>query len=914
MSNGPEENRYFPGPGVPGGTLPPRLAAVLADPPREFSPVALWWWSGEPLRRERLRWQLERFAAGGVYQLVVINLAPSGPMFDADADDPPFFSEPWWELLTQVCDDAEALGMRLWFYDQLGFSGAAIQAGLVRAEPRFAGQWLAGDGPVALRGFDYLSRDACAVLIDRVHGEFERRLGKRLGGVIAGSFQDELPTLPTWSAAFPAEFERRRGYDLGPLRRLLWEDGPDAGRVRRDYQRTRAELAEEAFFRPLADWHDRHGLLQGCDQKDPARAGDPAAGVRLYADYARTHRHFSAPGSDHHGDARIHSSLAHLHGHHRTWIEAFHSSGWGGTLEETFDWLLPWLRAGANLYNPHAVYYSTKGGWWEWAPPSTDWRQPYWTHHHVFATAVTRLCAALSLGRHACDIAVLLPTATVQSGIRLDGAGAAPGPGSGTDAAAERAREVYRELTGDMTWFRTVPGTLDRLGLDADVIDDDSVGRARCQGGRLEVADESYAAVVLPACTVLDPQTERRLAAFAADGGLVVAVGERPPAGVLRDRAQYTATAAGVAPLLAHLRRVEAPVPPLVREVDGATLVFLQAAFPGASRVTARRPDGRGVELGWADAEVDFDTSRYAESMPVRIGDVTGPPLLADAFTGELRALPYEDDGEGGVRLTVPFDAGPAALLVFGAAGAQRPAAGSAVPAASGEVPGREEEYALDGPWHFDLLPTLDDTWGDFGPPAAAPLQRWAVEHRVDDGGRWRPVHATFGPHGVRRTGDQAWRPAVYSTSRGLYKDGIHRQALGPKGHVPEEFLDFGEAEPGDTVVFRAELTVPAPGGFLRIGAPAAKHVTLDARAVALDDHGYLAFTAEPLAPGIAVLELRLTPDERVRLRGNVSVVTEPRRTPEWITAGPGPAIFTTTLDPAALKTTARLQVAAVSA
>ena len=96
----------------------------------------------------------------------------------------------------------------------------------------------------------------------------------------------------------------------------------------------------------------------------------------------------ASPGSDHHGDAKIHSSLAHHYDRPRVWIESFHTSGWGGTLEETFDWLLPWLGAGANLYNPHATYYSTRAGWWEWAPPATDWRQPYWRHYDVFARAV----------------------------------------------------------------------------------------------------------------------------------------------------------------------------------------------------------------------------------------------------------------------------------------------------------------------------------------------------------------------------------------------------------------------------------------------------------------------------------------------------------------------------------------------
>ncbi|QYC42450.1 hypothetical protein Nocox_24235 [Nonomuraea coxensis DSM 45129] len=102
-------------------------------------------------------------------------------------------------------------------------------------------------GEITTRGFDYLSAEACAVLLDRVHGEFERRIGHWFGRVVAGSFQDELP--------------------------------------------------EEAFFRPLAAWHRRHGLLNGCDQQDPARAGwqvtrgsPPAAGP------ARRSRPRSGPG------------------------------------------------------------------------------------------------------------------------------------------------------------------------------------------------------------------------------------------------------------------------------------------------------------------------------------------------------------------------------------------------------------------------------------------------------------------------------------------------------------------------------------------------------------------------------------------------------------------------------------------
>ena len=104
----------------------PELDKRFDDPPRSFSPVPIWWWSGEKLDAQRLRWQLERFAEGGVYNLLILNLAPSGHLYGSDADDPPFFSDEWWTMFRGVCEDARSLGMHLWFYDQFGFSGANI--------------------------------------------------------------------------------------------------------------------------------------------------------------------------------------------------------------------------------------------------------------------------------------------------------------------------------------------------------------------------------------------------------------------------------------------------------------------------------------------------------------------------------------------------------------------------------------------------------------------------------------------------------------------------------------------------------------------------------------------------------------------------------------------------------------------
>ncbi|MEU4606670.1 hypothetical protein AB0F43_27125 [Kribbella sp. NPDC023972] len=907
--------------------LPPRLASVLTDPPRAYSPAPIWWWSGEPLDPARLRWQLERFVEGGVYQLVVLNLAPAGSDHGCDADDPPFFSEPWWDIFLGVCDDAAELGVSLWFYDQLGFSGADIQARLVARQPAYAGRRLerltvSGTGrlelqcpaggrvisadveppaPLALdasgvaceavvesrlslfyetdHGFDYLSPSACTALLDQVHGEFERRLGDRLGRVVVGSFQDELPSVPTWSADFAERFLTRYGYDLRDRLGALWDSAvPDGAQVRRDYHALRASLAEEAFFKPLHEWHEKHGLIVGCDQQDPARAGLPVEGVQLYADYARTHRWFSAPGSDHHGDARIHSSLAHLYERPRTWIEAFHSTGWGGTLEETFDWLLPWLRTGATLYNPHAVYYTTRAGWWEWAPPSTDWRQPYWRHHKSFADAVTRLCAALSLGRHVCEVAVLFPNATAQSDLTMDG----PGP------AARRAQEVYRELIGDATWFAPALGVLDRARIDADVIDDESLAGAEILAGpRLTVASESYSAVVLPAATVLEDAVVERLNEFIAAGGLVIAVGAVPDE--LSGNVVVVADASEVPSALASLpRRVEADVPVLAREVDDALVVFVTPTEWSATKIDGQ-PVGRGISHEWASVGYSFDPARYLGEVRLRVRDMPGPPLLVSPFDGSSKPLVYKD-GE----VVVPFDHGPAALVVF--------AEGN--PSVVAEERVADDEVTLGGDWDVELIPTLDNAWGDFAWPASAPsdevvVERWAVEHRVEGTDDWRPAQATFGPHGL-----SDGEPVEYSESLGIRKDHIHHHALGPKGHVPEDFLDFGTVAAGQTVTFAASFELAdALDSTVVVSAPAAKEVLIDGQWLPISDQGGQ-FGSVPVAvaPGHHELELRLTPDEELHLRANVAFVRDlaSYRRPEWIAAASSGSVirYSTTVVP----------------
>ncbi|MCB0039862.1 MAG: hypothetical protein KDE23_09290 [Caldilinea sp.] len=949
---------------------------AFSTPPKEYSPVPIWWWSGERLDPQRLRWQLERFAEGGVYNLIVLNLAPTSPLYGSDADDPPFLSEEWWAIFLGVCADARELGVHIWFYDQIGFSGANFQGEVVRENGAFAAQWLEsvtyeGSGqaelicpaegvplaaaatpldpsgepsglpvPLAIdggrvsaasgefqrvrlvyavrRGFDYFSPDACAQLFDRVHGEFERRAVDYFGDVIVGSFQDELPSLATWGDGFATAFQAQMGYDIVPRLPELWDGRGDAAdRLRSDYHRVRAALAEAAFFKPLFEWHERHHLLCGFDQQGPARAGHPVASVHFYADYLRTHRWFTVPGSDHHGEAKIHSSLAHLYDRPRVWIESFHSSGWGGTLEETFDWLLPWLRAGATLYDPHAVYYSTRGGWWEWAPPSTCWRQPYWRHYSHFSRAVSRLCYVLSQGHHVCDIGVLFPSATVQAGLAPDGK---PLP------AAQTAHVIYEKLAGSMFWQDMQPGVLDRDRRDYDVLDDASLQRASVENGALIIGAERYRAVILPGCYALEAASAETLVRFVESGGLLIAIGALPALSVVAEsesiaalrqcfvdgRARHIDDAEALPQALAALpRTVDAPVPTLHRRIDGRDVIFVPAATPYATRQERNR--------SWLAVAYTFDPDDYQRSMRVVVRGVHNAPELWDAYAGTRRNLPVEvlDDG---IAVDIPFDSSPAALLIWpppdddGVAHANLSRSDEAVTLAD-----------LSGEWEVSIEPTLENQFGDLARPAhagAPPVQTWHFHHCVEAPGEdgvalgWpagafpaadEMVMATFGPQGWflgplaadqlpapygAHGGDEGlqvigWQSAVYSLSRGVRRDPIHLASLGPNGHVPEEFLLFGRTEKGQGVQFRTSVWMEeAIAVALALGAPAAKRLWVNGQEIGGAPTGYLWMAPVQLQAGLNVIEFRLVAEQTLNMRCSWALVRNPQRyaRPEWMT------------------------------
>lgn len=1164
-------------------------AAAFAAPKAEFSPAPIWWWSGDRIERKGISEQLRRMAAGGIYNAIILNLAPSGPLYGSAADEPPFLSEEWWDLFGFALEEAKKNGIRLWFYDQLGFSGAGLQARVVRDHPecrgvnlervvrditgpgnvelsvppsgtpvaafiaallprearveeaewiwaprtpegqvkryfrrsftldatpesaviniscdngyilylngqklgeesifgeqgwgraeRFdaaphlhAGEnvlaieaenlagiggliveliWTEGDvkkvlvsdgdfrsaetpgdgwtqagfddsawdvaeviGPMAqspwpnvqglqtasdvilgdpvgnvrnitaelvdgtLRveapegphrvqifyttpgGFDYQNPAAGAALIDVVHGEMERRFPEELGKSIAGSFQDEFPALPRYSLRMPDEFRKRKGYDLIERLPALYDDvvdrfgeerGPDTIQIRCDASDVAAALNEEAFFIPLHEWHERFGMLCGYDQT--VRNADPVRGENYYIDYFRTQRHYSAPGNDMDGDAKPHQSIADLYNRPRVWCEAFHSSGWGQTMEEIAVLLHPWLANGSTLFDPHAIYYSVHGSYYEWAPPDTGWRQPYFVHYKVLADYVSRLCHVLSQGSHVVNVGVLHPAQTIHA---YAGFGGARGP-------AQQASQTY--------W--AVQDSLRRARIDYIIVDEDSLDRMDVKDGALVLGDLRLNSFVLPGNRILKNASLQRLAEFGDNGGQVIVAGvapEHPADGNENKFAENTARLAGRCVRTEDAAQTADLVQQEVRGNTVEPVITLQ-----------RRVEDRDFFLALSDdqtpaagnARFDINRRKLYETAaaqgarwPVTFR-ADGVPEFWDALSGEVRPILNYVRGDGATRVDIDLATTPAPLIGFRPAatgeplsiesdlniesvhrgaetvrvrGVSRPESHAAEHIArvtyedaafEGRVPAVPADHvAVEGPLACRLEPTSDNWDGSFAwPPREGTLpveirafrfkeeqpgddsSGWARTDFGEDG--WSEVIASFGPRAAKsgaialEAGTEfegiagvpeysgMWLPAVYSLKLGIDEDPVFSSALGGKGRIPEEFIDFGEVREGEVYVMRAVVIVPErvsePGldALLRVGGSARKRAFLNGEEVKFAEpvNARVRQGAVTLKPGSNRIEIMAAREAagRLRLFYQFLPVGSQVHAPEWI-------------------------------
>ena len=649
------------------------------NPPEKYGEVSFYWWVGEPLEKERLLWQLNQLENRHICALQ-INYCHSdsgGKNYGLTMDsEPGLFTDEWWELVGWFMEECKKRGIAVALSDYTISSpgqGWYMDA-ILEKHPEVTGKKLVyEDGEVKIKtipgSVDPMNPHLGDYVIEEFYGKFEEHFPGEGGKGLDFFFSDELVFNirgNLWNDGFAQEFERRKGYSIEPHLLAIFEDvGDETQKLRLDYYDVIVQLCEEGYFRKIYEWNEARGMTFGCDH------GGRGRDITEFGDYFRTQRWTQGPGNDQPDLAsdliksKVSSSIAHLYRRPRTWLEGYYGSGWGTSSAALADATFRNIALGHNLLTLHGLYYTTYGGYWEWAPPCNHFRMPYWKHMDRFLLCTKRLSYLFSSGVHVCDTAVLYPVAAVEGGLDGD---------ASVKAAFAAAEALYRG------------------GYDFDFIDFESIERAALEDGRLCVSGEAYRAVVVPAMRTIRYGALEKLAAFAGAGGLVLLEGALPEASDHAGR--------GDPALRALVERIVSRCghPQTAQE----TLAAVRAAFPGdlgTDKVPFhlhRRIDGCDV----------FFLYGAKEGTVCRLRG-TGEARLFDPWTGEERPVPcLEQDGES-TLLRLPLAETQAQVLVFSGKGE---ALRETEQAAWNERP-------VEGAWGFELLPTLDNRYGDYEQP-----------------------------------------------------------------------------------------------------------------------------------------------------------------------------------------------------
>lgn len=765
------------------------------SPPEGYGEVAFFWWQGDPITREKLTWildQLEHHHISGL-QINYGHSDRGGRSYGLTMEsEPKPFTEEWWALVQWFQREAQRRGMTVSLSDYtLSTPGQeSYTDAVLKRHPEYAGQLLVCQPDAEPMDGEYCDRvPLCRVkdgtifrvcvpyslnpmqpgvgeaIADAFYGAFERRMPGECGRGLNFFFSDELNfnvrgTL--WCDDFPEEFQRRKGYELLPrLGGLFDSDAPGAVKTRLDYYDVVVQLSEERYFQPVYEWHQRRGMIFGCDH------GGRGYDVTEFGDYFRAMRWYQGPGNDQprlESDlikSKVSSSVAHLYQRPRTWLEGFYSSGWQTSSADVADAIFRNFALGHNLLSLHGLYYSTHGGFWEWAPPCNHHHMPYWAEMDVLLGCVERLSWLLSQGRHCCDVAIVYPVAAVE-------ADAVRGQ-EAVQCAFDAARFLYAH------------------GVDFDFIDFQSVQRAEIADARLCVASEAYRTILLPSMRAVRYGMLDRLRAFAQAGGNVAVIGNAPCASDRMGENDPELDTCVSEILRAHeaFDSIEAFWADFQsREVQD--ILFPKTA--DAPYFQHRRIDGEDLYLIYrvpSGAQLGFRAK--------------GKPVLLDPFSGKRYAV--KNHRFDGTHTFVPMIDRFAGLMLLLFAEDTR-----------GIEPLYEGEYQVipfAGKWPCALEPTLDNAFGDYRLPVAERFigaEARDLDYRYSDGDDWSHATYSYAPYLYvhRGTADDeelarlsapsdAFEPYSFSMRFGVEGDaGYQGSYHGLKGRVSDDFIALG--------------------------------------------------------------------------------------------------------------------------
>ena len=863
-------------PGYPDVNGTADILKDFRNPPKGYGEVPFYWWQGDTLTRERLLWQLDQLTNRKISSLQInySHIDSGGLTYGlSNPSKPALFTDAWWDLFKWFSSEARKRGMTVSLSDYtIGIGQGFSMDEALKNNPDLNGSVLkqksyflkgnvdikADENLLSVSAYKF-QKDSTLIpeskqdlsssvkngrlicnlgdTVKRVISIYSEKLvpsydpmhptsGEAYNRYFFGKFVEALPGEESdalnfffsdelnfrvsgnlWNSYFADEFRKRKGYDIIPnLDALYANTGPDAPKIRIDYNDVLVSLSEENFFKPVYQWHQDRGMIFGCDH------GGRGRDVAEFGDYFRTQRWNQGPGSDQPFlskdivKAKVAASIAHLYERPRVWLEGFHSSGWGTSSAALTDAILANYVAGYNLMSFHGLYYSTMGGWWEWAPPDNHFRNPFWQQAGPLMECTERLSYLLSQGVHRCDVGILYPTEPVIAGI--DGEKA-------VDAAFRAGENIYSK------------------GIDFDYIDYESLARCVIKDKKLHVAGEQYKVLIIPSMKVIRHASLMKIEEFINEGGLVVCIGSIPEITELKgaDNRDIIKLSSSIFSGKSNVIKINDP------EVTASSISGrYNPDFRILSEVNTP-PYIMHRVIGKKDIYALYNFPRGSKCLFSAQGNVQ----LWDPWTGTTSDLSsFCRETDDGTEVELPLTETEIQLIVF-----------SNEKIRSDFVlkkRGNAEKVTIDNSWEFELMPSLDNQWGDYQLPAknemlGAQVRQVHFKELRDYSGEeiktdssWKRVTCSFGPQFMKlgplkekpstdelrkitraHAGSEVmiagkihrWEEYAFSWRYGIEGDYGHQGWHGLKGRLYDDFIRLGDIKEVKMSKFR----VPEKGG-----------------------------------------------------------------------------------------------------
>lgn len=526
--------------------------------------------------------------------------------------------------------------------------------------------WRLSEGRAGRLLVDGASRDAVDWYIQTVYQPHFDHFGHEFGNIIQGYFYDEPETWGDWGTEVIPMIQERGGDWMRAL--VAWKfhlaDEDQQLAARYTYQDAFAEAWGRTLYGGLTDWCHQHSvrsighwLEHGREYLHPRLCAGNVFQMLKYSDMGGIDAVFTqfVPGQkddNTYQTPKLGSSVSHAYGKpdDLTMVEIFGARGQDLSYPEMKWWTDHMHVSGVNFHIPHS--FNPRAPYDTDCPPYfyNGGYEPRWPLYRVYADYTTRLSLMLTGGQHVCPVALLYLGNSAH-------VGAATPP--------EEMTTALQDALYDCDW------------IPYEVFE----GDMRIQGNTLELRDERYRVLIVPAVEAIPYATLSKALEYLQEGGIVVGYGRLPsrsttlgtPSAEIQslaraiwgDPSQPSTTPCQVTH--AGGRSYFLPERPSVSDVQAVlaedaglrpTLEVLAGDTGEWLHILHRRKQGRDVFL-ITNMNWDEQTRSYTFRATAK-----GHPEVWDAMRGEITSVPYRRVSDS-VTLDLTLGGGESVLLVF---------------------------------------------------------------------------------------------------------------------------------------------------------------------------------------------------------------------------------------------------------